>query len=161
MLQLQKPRIECALVDCQDISADLLNAPGDAVAVLRPQDTEGLEDHQRQRSLQDVRLFLHGESNLLVSNRNNRMVPFGKQQEICAIFRRQSRRAVRKLPGDCLFQTAEIEPPAWCRRKLVKPRLRLRRICAPNQTIANGGNPSWIFLMWQVSFPSAMLGVRT
>jgi hypothetical protein len=30
--------------------------------VLRSQDIECLEDHQRERTLQDVRLFLHGES---------------------------------------------------------------------------------------------------
>jgi hypothetical protein len=30
--------------------------------VLRSQDIECLEDHQRERTLQDVRLFIHGES---------------------------------------------------------------------------------------------------
>ena len=64
MLQLEQQGIKRALVDSQKVSADLLDAPGNSLAVLRPQDIECLEDHQRERSLQDVRLFLHGESNL-------------------------------------------------------------------------------------------------
>src|SRR6202044_1966265 len=84
MLKLEQQGIKRALVDRQKVSADLLDAPGDSPAVLRPQDIEGLEDHQRERSLQDVRLFLHGESTfrfptgtiarlLLESNRNFRI----------------------------------------------------------------------------------------
>ena len=64
MLQLQQQGIERALIDIQKVSADLLDAPGDTVAVLRPQDIQCLEDHQGKRSLQDVRLFLHRESHL-------------------------------------------------------------------------------------------------
>ena len=64
MLQLQQQGIERALVDSQKVSADLLDAPGNPVAVLRPQDIECFEDHQRKRSLQDVWLFLHGGTNL-------------------------------------------------------------------------------------------------
>ena len=64
MLQLEQQGIERALVDGQKVSADLLNAAGDAVAVLRSQNIEGFEDHQRKRSLQNVGLFLHGGLNL-------------------------------------------------------------------------------------------------
>ena len=59
MLELEQQGIMCALVDSEQVSADLLEMPGDAPAVLRPQDIECLEDHQRKRSLQDVGLFLH------------------------------------------------------------------------------------------------------
>ena len=59
MLQLQQQGIERALIHIQKVSADLLDAPGDSPAVLRSQDIECLENHQRKRSLQDVRLFFH------------------------------------------------------------------------------------------------------
>ncbi len=62
MLELEQQGIKRALVDSQKVSADLLDAPGDSPAVLRSQDIECLEDHQRQCSLQDVWFFLHGES---------------------------------------------------------------------------------------------------
>src|SRR6202044_1388967 len=62
MLKLEQQGIKRALVDSQQVSADLLDASGDSPAVLRSQDIECLEDHQRERTLQDVRLFLHGGS---------------------------------------------------------------------------------------------------
>ena len=64
MLQLQQQGIKGALVDSQNISADLLNALADAVAVLWPQNIEGFQDHQRKRSLQNVGFFLHGGTDL-------------------------------------------------------------------------------------------------
>ena len=64
MLQLQQQGIKRALVDSQKVSADLLDAAGDAVAVLRSQHIQGLQDHQRKRSLQNVRLFFHRETHL-------------------------------------------------------------------------------------------------
>src|SRR5579863_884871 len=70
ILQLQQQGIERALVHVQKISANLLDAPGDTPAVLRPQDIESLKHHQGERSLQDVRLFLH-----------QRVLPLGSQQE--------------------------------------------------------------------------------
>jgi hypothetical protein len=45
----------------------------------RSQDIESLEDHQRQRALQDIRFFFHITA-ILVSNRKNRTLPLGKQQ---------------------------------------------------------------------------------
>ena len=62
MLQPEQQGIERALIHGQKVSADLLDAPRDSPAVLRSQDIQCLQDHQRQRSLQDVRLFLHRES---------------------------------------------------------------------------------------------------
>ena len=64
MLKLEQQGIERALVEGQNVSADLLNASGDAVAVQRAQNIEGFEDHQRKRSLQYVRLFFHRETHL-------------------------------------------------------------------------------------------------
>ena len=64
MLQLQQQGIERALVHSQKVSADLLDPPGDTVAVLWPKHVQCLQDHQRKRSLQDVWLFLHRESHL-------------------------------------------------------------------------------------------------
>jgi len=64
MLQLQQQGIKRALVHSQQVAADLLDATGDSPAVLRPQDIECLEDHERECSLQDVGLFLHRESHL-------------------------------------------------------------------------------------------------
>jgi hypothetical protein len=64
MLQFEQQGIKRALVDSQKVCADLLDASCDPVAVLRPKDVQCLEDHQGERSLQDVRLFLHRESHL-------------------------------------------------------------------------------------------------
>ena len=51
MLKLEQQWIERALVDRQKVSADLLNAAGDAVAVLRAQHIQRFEHHKRKRSL--------------------------------------------------------------------------------------------------------------
>ena len=64
MLKLEQQGIERALVESQKVSADLLDASGNALAMLRSQNIECFEDHQRERSLQNVRLFLHGGTNL-------------------------------------------------------------------------------------------------
>ena len=64
MLQLQQQGVKRALVDSQNISADLLDAAGNPVAVLRPQGIQCFQDHQRKRSLQYVRLFFHRETHL-------------------------------------------------------------------------------------------------
>lgn len=69
LLQLQQQGIKGALVDSQNISADLLDAAGNPVAVLRPQHIKGFQDHQRKRSLQNIGLFFHRDP------------PLGFQQE--------------------------------------------------------------------------------
>jgi hypothetical protein len=50
--------------------------------VLRAQNIEGFEDHQRKRSLQNVGFVLHEGTNMLVSYRKDGMGPVGKQQEV-------------------------------------------------------------------------------
>src|SRR6202034_1052766 len=67
LLQLQQYGIESALIHRQQIAADLLDAPGDSVAVQWPQDVESLEDHQCERALQDVEFLFHSAA-ILVSN---------------------------------------------------------------------------------------------
>ena len=64
MLQLEQQGIERALIHSQKVAADLLDAPGDPVAVLRSKDVQRLQDHQRKRPLQHIRLFLHREFHL-------------------------------------------------------------------------------------------------
>ncbi len=64
MFELEQQGIQRALVESQKVSADLLDAPCDSVAVLRSQNIEGFEDHQRKRSLQNVGFLLHGGTNL-------------------------------------------------------------------------------------------------
>jgi hypothetical protein len=46
------------LINRKQVSADLLYAPRDSVAVLGSQDFESLQDHQRQCALPDVRFLL-------------------------------------------------------------------------------------------------------
>jgi molecular chaperone HtpG len=55
MLQFEKHWIKSALIDGKQIPADLLDAPGDSIAVQRSEHIERLEDHQGQRSLQHIR----------------------------------------------------------------------------------------------------------
>ena len=57
LLQLQQNGIQRALIDREQISADLLDAPRDPVAVQRPQHIQSLEHHQRQRALPDIRFL--------------------------------------------------------------------------------------------------------
>jgi hypothetical protein len=47
LLQLQQYGIESALIHGEHVSIDLLDAPGEAVAVQGTQNIESLEDHQR------------------------------------------------------------------------------------------------------------------
>src|SRR5262245_32639770 len=51
LLQPEQRSIDSTLIDGQEVVADLLDAAGDAVAVLRPQSLEGLEDHQIECAL--------------------------------------------------------------------------------------------------------------
>src|SRR4029453_5500912 len=59
LLELQQYRIQTPLIHGKKISADLLDAPGDTIAMERSQHIERLEDHQRQGALPNVGLFLH------------------------------------------------------------------------------------------------------
>ena len=54
LLQAEQRGVDRALIELQDVLADLLDAPGDAVAVQRPHRVERLQHHQIERALQDV-----------------------------------------------------------------------------------------------------------
>src|SRR4029077_20454463 len=60
LLELEQRRIQRAVVHQQQLTAGLLDAPGDAVPMLRPHRLERLENHQRQRALPDVG-FAHSQ----------------------------------------------------------------------------------------------------
>jgi hypothetical protein len=47
------------LVDSEQISADLLDPPCNAVAVERPKQVQRLQDHQRESALLDILLWVH------------------------------------------------------------------------------------------------------
>src|SRR5579863_4474977 len=70
MLQLEKKGIQGALVDGQNVAADLFDAARDAKAVEGPEQIKGFEDHQGQGSLRNVGFFGHYGEHLLVSNMN-------------------------------------------------------------------------------------------
>ena len=113
MLKLEQQGIKRALVDSQNIAADLLDAAGNPVAMLRAQNIEGFEDHQRKRSLQNVGLFLHGGTKLWVSYRKDGMVPFGKQQEILRDLRCQIQKSYRETAGRLLIEDGVVVNFKW------------------------------------------------
>ncbi len=56
LLHAQERRIERALIELQQLAADLLDPPGEAVAVHRPEHVERAQDEEDQRALEDVGL---------------------------------------------------------------------------------------------------------
>jgi hypothetical protein len=60
LLELEERRVERAVIDCDRLTADLLDAAGDAVPVLRPHGLEGFQDHQGERALADIGSIGHG-----------------------------------------------------------------------------------------------------
>jgi hypothetical protein len=52
MLEPHQGGVDSAFVQFQNVAARLLDAPGDAVAVLRSHGVERLQHHQIQRALQ-------------------------------------------------------------------------------------------------------------
>src|SRR6185437_5021923 len=109
MLQFQQQRIKRSLVHSQKVSADLLDAPGNSPAVLRSQDLERFEHHQRECSLQYVRLFLHPESTFRFPTGIVPRFPFGKQQEIFTPFCPKTRKAA----GSGIPLVWKAEPASW------------------------------------------------
>src|SRR5262245_61211085 len=73
---------------------DLLNAAGDSVSMEGAENIQGLEHHQRQRALPNVRLF-HRIS-IWVSNRKDDIRPLGKQQVGSVGLRRSAESRVRR-----------------------------------------------------------------
>ena len=60
LLQLEQRGVEGAVVEGEPVPAGLLDPAGDSVAVERPEDLEGPEDHQGQGALLDIQFFGHG-----------------------------------------------------------------------------------------------------
>jgi hypothetical protein len=78
LLKFEEDGVEGALVDGEEIAADLLDAAGEAVAVERAEDVEGFEDHQGEGALQDVGFFRVWRH--LGIQQKDDMGPLGKQQ---------------------------------------------------------------------------------
>jgi len=94
--------MQSPLIHGQRVAADLLDTPRDALAVLGSPYVEGLEDHQRQRALQDARFLFHSTA-MLVANRKGGILPFGKQQvsrRACRCVRRSGRLMKVLSPGN-------------------------------------------------------------
>ena len=68
LLQPKQKGIQRPLIYREQVSANLLDAPRDAVAMQRTKDIERLQYHQRQRALQNIGLFAH-KTFLWLSNR--------------------------------------------------------------------------------------------
>src|SRR5438132_553236 len=62
LFQLQQSGVERAVVHGQEVAARLLDAAGDAVAVERSDRFEGLQHHQGEGALPDVRFGAHEDS---------------------------------------------------------------------------------------------------
>src|SRR5215212_2297555 len=56
--EIQQRRIERSLIQAEELVRDLLQPLRDPVAVLRSERVERFQDHQVQRPLQHVRLFI-------------------------------------------------------------------------------------------------------
>ena len=59
LLESQEQRVQRPLINRECIVADLFDAFGQSVAVLRSEDVEGFEYHQRERALLDFLLPAH------------------------------------------------------------------------------------------------------
>ena len=79
LLQLEQHRVESPLIDGQEIPTDLLDSAGDPVSMQGAKHIQGLEHHQRQRALSNVRVlqYLYWGS-----NRKNSILPVGKQHGV-------------------------------------------------------------------------------
>src|SRR6266478_7262066 len=108
MLELEQQGIQRALVDSQKVSADLLDAPGNSPAVLRSQDIECLEDHQRERTLQDVRLFLHGESTFRFPTGIMACFLLESNRRFLTFFRRQIQKSCRETAGTLFIEDGVV-----------------------------------------------------
>jgi len=60
LLEAEQGSVDGAFVQFQNVLADLLDAAGDAEAVLRAEGVERFEDHEVEGALEDVGFFGHG-----------------------------------------------------------------------------------------------------
>ena len=78
LFEFEENGVERALIDGEEIAADLLDAAGEAVAVERAEDVESFEDHEGEGALEDIGFFVGG-CHFGFQQEFGR-VPFGKQQ---------------------------------------------------------------------------------
>lgn len=83
LLEFEKDGVERALIDGEEIAADLLDAAGEAVAVKRAEDVESFEDHEGEGALEDVGFFVC-RRHLGIQQKDD-MGPLGKQQGCCGM----------------------------------------------------------------------------
>jgi hypothetical protein len=96
MLQLQQQGIERALVQGQNISADLLDAPGDAVAVLRPSTSRVLRTISASVPCKTSGFsFMKGPTFRFPTGRMARFL-LESNRKICPIFRRQVQKSFQE-----------------------------------------------------------------
>src|SRR5262249_39004923 len=81
LLQSDESRIDRALIKEQNLIADLFDSAGDSPAVQRPHTFKRLQNHQVQRSLQDLRSVPGHVDLLLIFNWNIEGAPVVCQQE--------------------------------------------------------------------------------
>jgi hypothetical protein len=80
LFEFEEDRVERALIDGEEVAADLFNAAGKAVAVERAEDVEGFEDHEGESALEDVGFFVCGRRGHLGIQQEDGTGPLGKQQ---------------------------------------------------------------------------------
>ena len=99
LFEFEENGVERALIDGEEIAADLLDAAGEAVAVERAEDVESLEDHEGEGALEDIGFFGVGVRRRHVGfQEKNGMGPLGKQQGNDAAWRNSDRAAGYFLP---------------------------------------------------------------
>jgi len=80
LLELEEHGVQCALIDGEQVAANLLDAASDAIAVKWAKDIEGLENHQGEGALEDIGFASRGSVHL-GNQQEDATVPLGKQQE--------------------------------------------------------------------------------
>ncbi len=80
LFEFEEDGVERALVDGEEIAADLLDAAGEAVAVERAENVESLEDHEGESALEDVGFLVGGGWGHLGIQQECGTGPLGKQQ---------------------------------------------------------------------------------
>jgi hypothetical protein len=80
LFEFEEDRVERALIDGEEVAADLFDAAGKAVAVEGAEDVESLEDHKGESALEDVGFFGDGRGRHLGIQQKDDMGPLGKQQ---------------------------------------------------------------------------------
>jgi hypothetical protein len=80
LLEFQQNGIERALINGEKVSADLLDAASDTIAMKRAKDIKSSENHEGKSALEDVGFGFGGCAHF-GNQQENATVPLGKQQE--------------------------------------------------------------------------------